>query len=133
MHTDQNPTTRHRVQLPTGKADRGRLPRANPPPPAARTTRRGTPICPEPLHVCLRCYGELVYPLDWAEAGPVHWRVVLRCPECEAGEGIFPQAVVERLDIELDRGPILLRDLQHSPTRTWRTRSSSSSARSTPT
>ena len=69
---------------------------------------------PEELHVCFNCSGELVYPLDWAEEGPRHWRIVLRCPECEAlREGVFEQAVVEQLDDELDRGSAaLLSDLK---------------------
>jgi len=68
----------------------------------------------EQLHVCFHCSGELVYPLDWAEEGTRHWRVVLRCPECEARrEGVFEQTVVERLDDELDRGSsALLSDLR---------------------
>ena len=54
--------------------------------------------------VCFHCAGELVYPLDWSEEGPRHWRIVLRCPECESRrEGVFEQAAVERLDDELDR------------------------------
>jgi hypothetical protein len=69
---------------------------------------------PEDLHVCFNCSGELVYPLDWVEEGPRHWRIVLRCPECEAlREGVFEQAIVERLDDELDRGSAaLLSDLK---------------------
>ena len=69
---------------------------------------------PDLLHVCFHCSGELVYPLDWAEEGPRHWRVVLRCPDCESRrEGVFEQAVVERLDDELDRGAgALLSDLR---------------------
>ena len=48
---------------------------------------------PDHLHVCFHCAGELVYPLDWSEEGPRHWRIVLRCPECESRrEGIFDQA-----------------------------------------
>ena len=51
----------------------------------------------EQLHVCFNCAGELVYPLDWAEEGASHWRIVLRCPECEAlREGVFEQTIVER-------------------------------------
>jgi hypothetical protein len=66
------------------------------------------------LHVCFHCTGELVYPLDWSEEGPRHWRIVLRCPECESRrEGVFDQASVERLDDELDRGSsALLGDLR---------------------
>jgi hypothetical protein len=69
---------------------------------------------PEHLHVCFHCTGELVYPLDWSEEGPRHWRIVLRCPECESRrEGVFDQAAVERLDDELDRGSsALLGDLR---------------------
>jgi hypothetical protein len=65
--------------------------------------------CSPDLHVCFHCAGELVYPLDWAEDGPGHWRIILRCPECESRrEGVFEQASVERLDDELDRAAALL-------------------------
>jgi hypothetical protein len=69
---------------------------------------------PQELHVCFNCESELVYPLDWMEEGVRHWRIVLRCPECEARrEGVFEQAIVERLDDELDRGAgALLSDLK---------------------
>jgi hypothetical protein len=69
---------------------------------------------PDHLHVCFHCAGELVYPLDWSEEGPRHWRIVLRCPECESRrEGVFDQTSVERLDDELDRGSsALLGDLR---------------------
>jgi len=69
---------------------------------------------PGQLHVCFHCAGELVYPLDWSEEGPRHWRIMLRCPECESRrEGVFDQAAVERLDDELDRGSsALLGDLR---------------------
>jgi len=68
----------------------------------------------EMLHVCFHCAGELAYPLDWSEEGPRHWRVLLRCPECESRrEGVFEQAAVERLDDELDRAAgALLGDLK---------------------
>jgi len=79
---------------------------------AARTG--GATSAPDNLHVCFHCSGELVYPLDWSEEGPRHWRVVLRCPDCESRrEGVFEQAIVERLDDELDRGAgALLADLR---------------------
>jgi hypothetical protein len=69
---------------------------------------------PDQLHICFHCSGELVYPLDWSEEGPRHWRIVLRCPECESRrEGVFDQAAVEKLDDELDRGSsALLGDLR---------------------
>ena len=57
------------------------------------------------LHVCGSCHSELVYPLEWEEAGATHWEVTLRCPNCEwSGSGVFEQAVVEAFDEELDRG-----------------------------
>src|ERR1700757_2755000 len=70
--------------------------------------------CSGQLHICFHCSGELVYPLDWSEEGPRHWRVVLRCPDCESRrEGVFEQAAVESLDDELDRGSsALLGDLR---------------------
>lgn len=65
-----------------------------------------------PLHVCLECGSQLVYPTDWQEAGPEHWEVDLRCPNCEwRGSGTFHQEVVEAFDDELDRGiDVLLSD-----------------------
>jgi hypothetical protein len=69
---------------------------------------------PDQLHICFHCAGELVFPLDWSEEGRRHWRIVLRCPECESRrEGVFEQAVVERLEDELDRAAAaLLGDLR---------------------
>ncbi|MCW3005519.1 MAG: hypothetical protein JWP17_145 [Solirubrobacterales bacterium] len=66
------------------------------------------------LHVCGSCSSELVYPIDWEEAGTSHWQVTLRCPNCEwAGTGVFEQHAVERFDEELDRGThALVRDLK---------------------
>jgi len=75
----------------------------------------GSGACtPEQLHVCFNCGGELVYPLDWCEEGVRHWRIVLRCPECESRrEGVFEQSAVELLDDELDRAAgALLGDLR---------------------
>jgi hypothetical protein len=69
---------------------------------------------PDELHVCFHCSGQLAYPLDWCEEGPRHWRIILRCPECESRrEGVFEQGAVERLDDELDRAAgLLLADLK---------------------
>jgi hypothetical protein len=74
----------------------------------------GAACTPEHLHVCFNCAGELVYPLDWCEEGVRHWRIVLRCPDCESRrEGVFEQAAVELLDDELDRAAgALLGDLR---------------------
>jgi hypothetical protein len=48
-------------------------------------------------------------PVEWEEAGPEHWQVDLRCPNCEwSCAGVFPQDVVEEFDEELDRGTEVL-------------------------
>jgi hypothetical protein len=57
------------------------------------------------LHVCVECDSELVYPVQWEEAGPENWSVVLHCPNCDVSrEGVFTQDNVELFDEELDRG-----------------------------
>ena len=57
------------------------------------------------LHICLECSSELVYPIEWEEAGPENWRVTLRCPNCEwVVTGIFGQDVVDAFDEVLDEG-----------------------------
>jgi hypothetical protein len=68
----------------------------------------------EDLHVCDECSSDLVYPVEWDEAGATHWEVTLRCPNCEwFGTGVFSQDAVERFDEELDRGTEqLVRDLK---------------------
>lgn len=65
-----------------------------------------------PLHVCDHCSSTLVYPTEWDEAGKDHWRVELRCPNCEwCGEGVFDQTTVEAFDDVLDQGiDVLLSD-----------------------
>ena len=111
------------VQLPSGKVIEVMLfSEEHPPAPVPPATP--TPGLPHKaaddkeqlpdLHTCPRCQGELVYPVDWAEAGPEHWEVTLRCPDCEWHDtDVFSQATVERFDIELDHGAeALLRDLQ---------------------
>ena len=68
----------------------------------------------EDLHVCTECSSDLVFPVEWDEAGATHWEVTLRCPNCEwNGTGVFEQNLVERFDEELDRGTeALVRDLK---------------------
>jgi hypothetical protein len=82
----------------------------------ARDAAADVPQATEPgdklLHVCGECDSPLVYPTDWQEAGPDHWEVELRCPNCEwRGSGVFHQSRVEAFDDELDRGvDVLLSD-----------------------
>lgn len=67
---------------------------------------------------CGSCGSMLVQPIDWSLIGRTHWRVVLRCPNCEwSGTGVFAQDAVDRFDRELDRGT---RKLQATLTRVSR-------------
>ncbi|HKH79642.1 MAG TPA: hypothetical protein VK272_08030 [Solirubrobacteraceae bacterium] len=109
MESEKNPDTKSQPQ----QTDR----RSSSKPAGAVYGGRGQgadSCAPAQLHICFHCSGELVYPLDWSEEGPRHWRIVLRCPECESRrEGVFDQTAVERLDDELDRGSsALLGDLR---------------------
>jgi hypothetical protein len=57
------------------------------------------------LHLCSECDSELVDPVQWEEAGPENWSVLLHCPNCDVfREGVFTQDNVELFDEELDRG-----------------------------
>jgi hypothetical protein len=106
-HPPDNPPSVRRVVLPSGKTiEVAFFPSAQDA--SDQAAERG-------LHVCGRCASELVFPIDWEEAGRTHWEVVLRCPECEWQDtGVFDQAVVDRFDEELDRGTrVLVRDLKH--------------------
>lgn len=104
-HSDSRHYVR-RVVLPSGKTievvyfeEHPAVASANPVPAHDAETHG------EDLHVCGTCRSDLVYPLDWEEAGATHWEVTLRCPNCEwTGTGVFEQTVVERFDEELDRG-----------------------------
>jgi hypothetical protein len=104
-----------RVVLPSGKtieivyfADA-----ADAVPATAPAPQVGSPA--RDLHICPSCGSGLVYPLAWEEAGEACWELQLRCPNCEwYGEGTYEQAIVERLDEELDHGThVLVRDLKH--------------------
>jgi hypothetical protein len=57
------------------------------------------------LHACVNCSSELVYPVQWEEAGQKSWHVTLRCPECEWTEaGVFTQDQCDRFDDQLESG-----------------------------
>jgi hypothetical protein len=63
------------------------------------------------LHECPECDRALVYPVEWEEASPTQWEVLLRCPNCEWSDlGIYDQTVVDRFDEELDKGTECLVD-----------------------
>lgn len=134
MHEDNDHRIHHHVQLPGGRQievvylesnrdrDDGAL-QAPPPPRAgsdtsmARTPSSGsspTSAPGEALHVCPGCAGVLVSPLEWGEESPGRWHILMRCPDCDlVRDGVFGQALVERLDEELDRATgALLSDLK---------------------
>lgn len=67
---------------------------------------------------CGSCASMLVQPIDWSLVGRTHWRVTLRCPNCEwTGTGVFSQEAVDEFDRELDKG---MHKLQHTLTRVSR-------------
>ena len=88
-----------RVTLPSGKtievvyfADEGFLPE-----PDAPVQSPAEPH--QDLHLCVECDSELVYPVQWEEAGAENWSVVLHCPNCDVfREGVFTQENVELFD-----------------------------------
>jgi hypothetical protein len=108
-----------RVVLPSGRmvdvvyfegATLSAAPPAGPTPTSSATAAQIS----DGLHVCPGCAGPSVFPLEWQEAGPGHWEMRLRCPNCEwHGSGVFEQELVERLEEELDAGTeALVRDLK---------------------
>jgi hypothetical protein len=57
------------------------------------------------LTTCGACGCPFVQPVDWDEAGMRHWRVTLRCPNCEdSGTVVVEDEVVDHYDLELERG-----------------------------
>jgi hypothetical protein len=68
-----------------------------------------------PLHVCLRCASDLVYPVEWVESSGTTWQVERRCPNCEWRDvGEFGDEALGRFDDALNDGTetllIALRD-----------------------
>ncbi len=67
------------------------------------------------LTICSACGGHFVYPLDWAAVGTQHWRIELRCPDCEArGTIVERQPVVDRFDELLEQGSAELARALHA-------------------
>jgi hypothetical protein len=95
-----------RVVLPSGKTievvyfREAGAPQQEPEPSPYRPAEPDQDLC-----VCVECSSELVYPVEWEEAGPANWSVLLHCPNCDVyREGVFAQETVESFDEELDRG-----------------------------
>ena len=112
QHPDHHHHVR-RVVLPSGKTIEVVYFENEPTGQAPRNVPAHTSDTARDLHLCGTCESELVYPVEWEEAGATHWEVVLRCPNCDwHGNGVFAQDVVDRFDEELDRGTeALVRDL----------------------
>jgi hypothetical protein len=88
---DHNPYVR-KVTLPSGKI-------------IEVVSFEQVPSPPADLHVCPVCTSELVYPVDWEEAGRTSWEVSLRCPNCEwTLTNVYDEDVVQRFDEVLDQG-----------------------------
>ena len=64
---------------------------------------------------CVHCDCDMVYPIDWEQAEGTHWRVTLRCPNCEeVSPGTMDEELIEKFDCLLDRGTdSLVRDLRN--------------------
>lgn len=69
----------------------------------------------EDLTLCGLCGCGFVQPIDWNEAGSHHWRVTLRCPNCEAsGTVVVEDDVIDHYDLALERGSAALARSLHS-------------------
>ena len=103
-HTPDNSQYVRRVVLPSGRAIED----------VYFENARAAPAREAELHVCPECERGRVYPVEWEEASPTHWEVLLRCPNCEWGQlGVFDQDTVDRFDEQLDLGTeTLIRDLK---------------------
>ena len=101
-HSADNSQYVRRVVLPSGRAIEVVYFERRPLPPTPdRAVRARIVTCT----ICPECDRDLVYPVEWEEASPTHWEVLLRCPNCEwTRVGVFDQADVDRFDEELDRG-----------------------------
>jgi hypothetical protein len=56
-------------------------------------------------HVCPLCASDLVYPVDGTRFDDNHWRLTLRCPNCELSRDVvLTQEGAERLDHQLCHG-----------------------------
>jgi hypothetical protein len=56
------------------------------------------------LELCGMCGRDFVNPVDWEPVGAEHWRLLLRCGECETWRKVtVTNAVAQRYDAALDR------------------------------
>lgn len=66
------------------------------------------------LTTCGACACSFVQPVDWDEAGPRHWRLTLRCPNCERlGTVVVGDEVVDQYDMVLEHGAAQIARVLH--------------------
>ena len=113
-HEPDSPTQIRQVVLPSGRTieivyldEPALLPAPAPTPDEDRQLALAEAAAD--LTVCGLCGCEFVQPVDWDEAGMRHWRVTLRCPNCEAqGTVVVEDEVVDHYDLALERGSAAL-------------------------
>ena len=90
------------LRLPTGRTVRVSYFSADAP--AIGPGTGGRPIPADPHH-CPDCASDLVYPIDWDEAGASSYRLTLRCPNCERTDvGTYDWDTVRWLEQRLEDG-----------------------------
>lgn len=83
-------------------------------PPQRAATSSGAAEAARDLTTCGACACDFVQPVEWDEAGPRHWRVTLRCPNCQSiGTVVIGDEVVDQYDIVLERGAATLARALH--------------------
>lgn len=62
------------------------------------------------LRKCPCCHGRLVGPLSWEPSDDAHWRIDLRCGDCDhRWQAVIDDARAARYDIELDADLAVIR------------------------
>jgi hypothetical protein len=57
------------------------------------------------LHLCCLCHADCVVPVTWDEVDDQHWRMLLRCAECETYRRVVVgNDVARRYEADLQRG-----------------------------
>jgi hypothetical protein len=72
----------------------------------ARSVSAGRPPSPgSGLHLCCLCHADCVVPVTWDEEDDLHWRMLLRCAECETYRRVVVgNDVARRYEVDLQRG-----------------------------
>lgn len=118
MMRHQTDTSVRQVLLPSGRTIEivyldGRASAISAPQPAARPDTSLAEVAHD-LMACGNCGCGFVQPVDWQEASGKHWRVTLRCPNCEqSGTVVVEDEVVDHYDIALERGAAQLARTLH--------------------